>query len=197
MNEFLELAEELDWTYSISEAPNEGEVCVELEKESPNGQDFIATIRFEDGNEYDFIDSLRNYWQDFDPDEEATIWIGDDGHGRNGAPYRMREILDDMEDCKGMLRELYIAFHNRAFPDRQVGDYDRGLTLDNREDYHLTDDEQQAVYNILTSIDDVHTFASGLPDSCGYAYLRQEIMEMADRFKERIRNKMEQAFLNR
>lgn len=196
-NNFLQLANELGWSYNISEAPNKGEVCAELEKYSPQGQDFIASIWFENSNEYDFIDRLREYWQDYDPDEEAAKWIGEDGHGANGAPYSVRDIIDDMEECKGMLRELYIAFHNRAFPDRKVGDYDRGLTLDNNEDYHLSADEHYAVYNILTSIDNVHTYASYLPSYCGYDNLRQEIEEMADRFKEQVRNKMERSFLNR
>ncbi len=196
MNEFLNLAEDLGWSYNISDAPNDGDVCVGLEKESPAGQDFIATIWFENGNEYDFIDRLREYWEDFDPDEEAAGWIGEDGHGKNGAPYSVREILDDMEDCKGMLRELFCAFHNRAFPDNKVGDYDRGLTLDDKE-YHMTDNEQRAVYNILTSIDNISTFASSLENSASCDYLQMEICEMADRFKERIRNRLEQSFLNR
>ena len=197
MNDFLKLAEDLGWSYNVSDTPNErGEVCVELEKYSPQGQDFIATIWFEDGNEHNFIKALREYWQDFDPDEEACKWIGEDGHGKNGAPYSIRDILDDMEDCKSMLRELYIAFYNKAYPDNKIGEYDKGLTLDDNE-YNMTDDERRAVYDILSSIDDIRTFASSLPDRCGYDYLRTEIEEMADRFIEQVRNKLEQSFLNR
>lgn len=197
MNDFLKLAEDLGWSYNVSDTPNErGEVCVELEKYSPQGQDFIATIWFEDENEHNFIKALREYWQDFDPDEEACKWIGEDGHGKNGAPYSIRDILDDMEDCKSMLRELYIAFYNKAYPDNKIGEYDKGLTLDDNE-YNMTDDERRAVYGILSSIDDIRTFASSLPDRCGYNYLRMEIEEMADRFMEQVRNKLEQRFLSR
>lgn len=67
MNDFLKLSEDLDWSYNVSDTPNErGEVCVELEKYSPQDQDFIATIWFENENEQDFIDKLRNYWEDYD-----------------------------------------------------------------------------------------------------------------------------------
>lgn len=105
MNDFLKLSEDLDWSYNVSDTHNErGEVCVELEKYSPQDQDFIATIWFENENEQDFIDKLRNYWEDYDPDEEAVAWVGDDGHGKNGAPYSLRDVLNDMEDCKSMLR---------------------------------------------------------------------------------------------
>lgn len=197
MNDFLKLAEDLGWSYNVSDTPNErGEVCVELEKYSPQGQDFIATIWFENENKHNFIKALREYWQDFDPDEEACKWIGEDGHGKNGAPYSIRDILDDMEDCKSMLRELYIAFYNKAYPDNKIGEYDKGLTLDDNE-YNMTDDERRAVYGILSSIDDIRTFASSLPDRCGYDYLRAEIEEMADRFMEQVRNKLEQRFLSR
>lgn len=197
MNDFLKLAEDLGWSYNVSDTPNErGEVCVELEKYSPQGQDFIATIWFENENEHNFIKALREYWQDFDPDEEACKWIGEDRHGKNGAPYSLRDVLDDMEDCKGMLRKLYVAFHNKAYPDNKIGEYDKGLTLDDNE-YNMTDDERRTVYGILSSIDNVRTFASSLPNRCGYDYLRMEIEEMADRFMEQVRNKLEQRFLSR
>lgn len=197
MNDFLKLADDLGWSYNVSDTPNErGEVCVELEKCSPQDQDFIATIWFENENEQDFIDKLRNYWENYDPDEEAVAWVGNDGHGKNGAPYSIRDILNDMEDCKSMLRELYIEFYNNAYPDNKIGEYDKGLTFDDNE-YNMTDDERRAVYCILSSIDNVRTFASSLPCLCGYDFLRMEIEEMADRFKEQVRNKLEQSFLNR
>lgn len=73
MNDFLKLAEDLGWSYNVSDTPNErGEVCVELEKYSQQGQDFIATIWFENGNKSDFMDKLYQYYSDFDPDEEAS-----------------------------------------------------------------------------------------------------------------------------
>ena len=197
MNDFLKLADDLGWSYNVSDTPNErGEVCVELEKYSPQDQDFIATIWFENENEQDFIDKLRNYWENYDPDEEAVSWVGNDGHGKNGAPYSIRDIINDMEDCKSMLRELYIEFYNNAYPDNKIGEYDKGLTFDDNE-YNMTDDERRAVYCILSSIDNVRTFASSLPCLCGYDFLRMEIEEMADRFKEQVRNKLEQSFLNR
>lgn len=79
----MKLADDLGWSYNVSDTPNErGEVFVELEKYSPQDQDFIATIWFENENEQDFIDKLRNYWEDYDPDEEAVAWVGDYGHGK-------------------------------------------------------------------------------------------------------------------
>ena len=51
MNDFLKFAEDLDWSYNVDDTPNErGEVCVELEKYSPQDQDFIVSIWFETDN---------------------------------------------------------------------------------------------------------------------------------------------------
>ncbi len=176
-NDFLKLAERLGWSYNLSEAPNKGQICVELEKFSPQGQDFIATIWFEDGNERDFINQLHEYWQDFDPDKEATKWIGEDGHGMNGAPYSLRGILADMEECKDMLCELFIAFRNR--------------------DIQLSKDEQYAVNNILSSIDNVRIFAEYFSCEGNNDSLRKEIEEMADHFKKQVHMTLRQAFLAR
>ena len=38
------------------------------------------------------IKSVREYYENYDPDEEAYLWIGDDGHGKNGAPYRISDM---------------------------------------------------------------------------------------------------------
>ena len=46
----------------------------------------------------------------FDPDYEASLWIGPDGHGANGAPYHIRDILDDMDAVQSAYNELADAF---------------------------------------------------------------------------------------
>jgi hypothetical protein len=34
------------------------------------------------------------------------LWVDDSGHGKNGAPYRLRDIIDDMENVEEELLEL-------------------------------------------------------------------------------------------
>lgn len=118
---------------------------------------------------------MREYWQNFDPDEEAAKWIGEDGHGVNGAPYSLREILNDMVDCEDMLCELLVAFRNR--------------------DIQLSKDEQYAVNNILSSIDNVRIFATYLSCEGNSDSLRKEIEEMADLFKKQVHMTLRQVFL--
>lgn len=193
MNEFLKLAENLDWSYNICGEPNEsGEVCVELERESPQDQDFIVTIWFEAGNEQDFADKLEEYWRDFDPSEEAVKWVGSDGHGVNGAPYDLQGIINDMVDCKEMLRELFVAFHNHAYPDHKFGNHENGLTCE-KEDYDMNGDEMWNISNILTSLENARIYASDFPNHP----LGWEIDEMLERFKNQVRDRFENIYTNR
>lgn len=193
MNDFLKLAEDLDWSYNVDDTPNErGEVCVELEKNSPQDQDFIVSIWFETDNECDFADKLEEYWRDFDPSEEAINWVGPDGHGTNGAPYDLQDIINDMVDCKEMLRELVVKYHNQAYQDKKFDNYDNGLTC-SFDCYDATDDEMQAIRNILVSLENARTYASGLYNNPN----RWELDEMLGRFKNIVRDKLESGFTNR
>ena len=47
---------------------------------------------------------MKRYYEDFDPDYEAYLWIGDDGHGRNGAPYHIKDIVSDMEEAAALVK---------------------------------------------------------------------------------------------
>lgn len=53
------------------------------------------------------ISEIEDYYESFDPDYEAYLWIGTDGHGRNGAPYHIKDIVSDMEDAEAMIKILY------------------------------------------------------------------------------------------
>lgn len=79
------------------------------------GQDFnfSAEMRYADPDT--LIKSVREYYENYDPDEEAYLWIGDDGHGKNGAPYRISDIVADMEDAESMVGTLLEAFEGLDF----------------------------------------------------------------------------------
>ena len=60
------------------------------------------------GNKFDgFLREVERNCEDFDPDYEAYLWIGTDGHGKNGAPYRIKDIVSDMEQAEAMIEKLY------------------------------------------------------------------------------------------
>lgn len=81
----------------------------EFSKFSPAGQDFSFETTMEDEKAESFIKSLRDYYEGFDVDYETYLWIGSDGHGKNGAPYCIKDILIDMESVEDMIQKLFQA----------------------------------------------------------------------------------------
>lgn len=64
----------------------------------------------EDGDNYEENPQIREQihaiYENYDPDEETYLWLGPDGHGRNGAPYSLRAVLEDMESVDEALKKL-------------------------------------------------------------------------------------------
>lgn len=64
----------------------------EFYKFTPAGQDFYFTASMT-GNSIDSLaDNIEEYYEGFDPDYEASLWIEPDGHGQRGAPYHIKDI---------------------------------------------------------------------------------------------------------
>lgn len=71
--------------------------CVELEKYSPAGEDFIFDVRTEN-----FVEDVRNYYESFSPDDHAHEWYGQ----HRGEPSSLRALLDDAEAIDAELEKL-------------------------------------------------------------------------------------------
>ena len=104
-----EIAEILGWSVDFSE-PQNGKTDVNFAKYTSYGQDFNFSVELEGDDMEAFIDNIHEYYENFDVDEEAYIWIGSDGHGKNGAPYHIADIVKDMEEAEVMMADLYEAF---------------------------------------------------------------------------------------
>ena len=86
--------------------------------------------RHEDGNSYGFCWTGGDYdgyitltgntleelaedaykaYDNFDVDRETALWIDDEGHGRNGAPYHIKDILEEFESYEKDLEDLWSA----------------------------------------------------------------------------------------
>lgn len=84
-------------------------VVFEFYKFTPAGQDFGFSASMK-GNSIDSLaDDIEEYYEGFDPDYEASLWIGQDGHGRRGAPYHIKDIILDMEKAEEMVCGLLEA----------------------------------------------------------------------------------------
>lgn len=105
IDEAIEIAEKLGWSVKVDE------ITMEFSKHSPSGQDFSFSIDLcSYGDMSDLYESINEYADDFDVDYEAYLWIGDDGHGKNGAPYHIKDIVSDMEDARDSMKKLAQVF---------------------------------------------------------------------------------------
>lgn len=77
---------------------------------SPAGQDCNLIFDKDECRDFDtFADEIYDRYEDFDVSSEAMFWLDSEGHGKNGAPYEMKAVLEDMEWLENKLFELYRA----------------------------------------------------------------------------------------
>lgn len=106
LNKLFERAEDLGWNVNVNEND------VDFSWYSPAGQDFYINIAIEDTeDELEaaelFIHSIYRQYIDYNPSEETYYWLDSTGHGKNGAPYEMIEVYNDMVECENMILSLY------------------------------------------------------------------------------------------
>ena len=112
-------AEEDGWSVHVDDA-QEGLVLFEFSKFTPYGQDFNFQAEMRDNDPDTLAESIRRYYESFDPDEEASLWIGSDGHGKRGAPYYIKDIVSDMEAAEEMIYGLYTAINGLSDQDGET-----------------------------------------------------------------------------
>lgn len=110
-NKIIEVAEANGWSVYI-EDESEGNICFDFGKYSPAGQDFHVSAELENNEPDTLTDNLYARYSDFDVSSETYLWLDNDGHGKNGAPYDMKDLYEDMETCQEMIMDLYNIFNN-------------------------------------------------------------------------------------
>lgn len=109
-----DIAQEKGWSISV-EDENKTSIQFEFQRYTKYGQDFLFNADMQGEDIDSLIASVKEYYEGFDPDYEAYLWIGDDGHGKNGAPYHIKDIVADMEDAEEQIYELLQAFEMEFF----------------------------------------------------------------------------------
>ena len=95
--------EKLEWNTSGSREGNDW--C--FSKFSPAGQDCNIELNADSYDE--LIEQLDNWCESYDVSEEAYLWLDNTGHGKNGAPYDMKAVYEDMEWFLNEAEELLNA----------------------------------------------------------------------------------------
>lgn len=94
----IDKCEELDWSVNCYDE------YVEISQQSPAGEDFSFTV-----DEKDFVENVKQYAADFDPDEHVAMWIEAKQHGRDKTIPNARELVHDAESIDEMLQNLASA----------------------------------------------------------------------------------------
>ena len=85
---------------------NGNQYSCDIQKYSPAGQDCNFTLYMDKDNPASVSKAVDELYENYDPEEEAMLWIGPDGHGKNGAPYHMKDVLKDMEAVESDLEKV-------------------------------------------------------------------------------------------
>lgn len=97
------------WYVSTDSQQRRGITIFEFSKFTPAGQDFSFSATMKGKSLDTLVADMETYYENFDVDEETYLWLGNDGHGKNGAPYRMKDVLTDMEAAEQMIDSLIEA----------------------------------------------------------------------------------------
>lgn len=114
IDKIIEVGEDLKFDVRVKQGCNDKEyVEFTFSKYSPFGQDFsfdITTQINEDDEPEDvldtFIGNLDDFYESYDVSYETYLWLDEWGHGKNGAPYDMRDLYNDFKACENYIEEL-------------------------------------------------------------------------------------------
>lgn len=67
------------------------------------GQDVIIQFNY-DGTSDDFMEQLRNYVNNYDPNEETKLYS--ENMGQNGVPDSIETILEDCEEARATMIDI-------------------------------------------------------------------------------------------
>ena len=117
-----EIAEREGWqvdSYYVDE--KETMVSFSFEKYSPAGRDFGFEVCVQNEDDeyslyYNVADAIETYLEGFDVSYETYIWLDENGHGKNGAPYDMSDVYKDTESCEKMIGDLWRSFYDKDLP---------------------------------------------------------------------------------
>lgn len=102
------LAKGKGWSVNISEQTSVN-ARFEFQYYTRHGQDFNFSAELKNPDADTLIADIEQYYEAFDPDYEAYLWIGEDGHGKCGAPYHIKDIVSDMEEAEEKIYDLLQA----------------------------------------------------------------------------------------
>ena len=103
--------EDTEWKVD-TKCNNERKVVeLSLETWTPTGRNVYLEFEFKDRTTKEQISKeFQEYYECYDVSYETYIWLDWDGHGKNGAPYELKDVLEDTMWVENELKKLSTLF---------------------------------------------------------------------------------------
>ena len=120
-----EIAEREGWKVDyiyIYDDEKETELYFTFENYSPAGHDFWFDVKVANESEDEDVvfDNVKHaiykFLEEYDVSEQAYAWLDKTRHGKYGAPHDMKGVYEDMETCKAMIHDLWLALEGKEKP---------------------------------------------------------------------------------
>lgn len=150
IDKVIELAESLEWNVTVD--GND----VDFQYYTNYGQDCHMNITLTE--DFDkFTDEIYSYYENYDVSEETALWVDESGHGKNGAPYDIEDILNDMKEFESAIHELWKKLNTEALNENS-GYMDKEEFMNYiAENYNISGEAHRLIGNILNFVADHYT----------------------------------------
>lgn len=116
--------------FQITSRETNGELYqIGISKSLPNhSHEMNFILECEKNNPSSCLEAFKLLYDNYDADYETSLWIGEDGHGKKGAPYHIKNILENMtaieNDLKKSMDEMnnYIQNHEQKYTKEEIGE---------------------------------------------------------------------------
>lgn len=107
------IADDLAWNVKIDDCNINFQKYASLHQECCFNLEIAETFK-------EFCDIFYNYYQGFDCSYETYLCLDETGHGKNGAPYEMIDVYNDMKEYERDLYELYKEIESACKGERYI-----------------------------------------------------------------------------
>lgn len=155
IDKYLEIAEDADWGVYTEEFEDGCGIDIDFGWETTRMQDFHMNISINQDDPLELMAAIYKYWYDFDPEEEAMIWINPSiGKGANGAPESIIDIIKDMQEAKDKILELYNMMEGKVWDADNINVFNKNYKCALEELLQANHDEASPkTVNLIRSYD--------------------------------------------
>lgn len=110
MEKLRKIIESQNWDFNAEES-SDGSYIFTLFDFGKFGKDLTTEFTLAKYSVINFLNALDCFIENYDVDYETYLWLDNMGHGTRGAPYCIRDILEENEEYLSRLEKLSDCIH--------------------------------------------------------------------------------------